>query len=159
MNEIIDSEHFGQRAETMHYVKTEDFFSDVCSIIDGANSFARATVNVGLVYRNWLLGKRICEEELVGSDRAIYGKEVIAKLSQRLTSTYGGGFTKRDLYWYAQFYREYPGIVYSLSTQSRLLSWTHYRMLLGVKKQRGAHMVRERERSAKLERANPKAQY
>ena len=34
-----------------------------------------------MVLRNWLLGKRISEEELRGEDRAEYGLEVVKRLS------------------------------------------------------------------------------
>ena len=90
-------------------------------------------MNVALVQRNWLLGKRIVEEELTGEERAEYGEQVIKTLSKELTKRYGKGFTKRALYQFVEFYRCFPSIVYSVSTQSvPFLSWTHYRVLLQV---------------------------
>lgn len=44
----------------------------------------------------------------------------------------GSGFTKRDLHWCVKFDKACSEIVYSLSTQSRILSWTHYRTLQNV---------------------------
>ena len=46
------------------YVKTSDLARDAEHIIVSAQSFSRKAVNVALVQRNWLLGKRIAEEEL-----------------------------------------------------------------------------------------------
>lgn len=107
-------------------------------LIEQARSTAYRQVNEILVKRNWLLGKLIAEEELKGDNRAAYGKKIIKSLSIRLTGLYGKGFTKRDLYNYVVFFKQYSflfktldGIVYSASTQSyQLLSWTHYRTLI-----------------------------
>lgn len=43
---------------------TENILEDVCTIIDEARRNAYKAVNVALVKRNWLIGKRIAEEEL-----------------------------------------------------------------------------------------------
>lgn len=54
-------------------------------------------------------------------------------LSERLTHTYGKGFTKTNLYSFYSFYKAFPNIFHSLSGKSvPLLSWTHYRVLLQV---------------------------
>ena len=66
---------------------------------------------MALVQRNWLLGKRIVEEELTGEERAEYGEQVIKTLSKELTKRYGKGFTKRALYQFVEFYRCFPSIV------------------------------------------------
>ncbi len=102
-------------------------------IVEQSRSFACKAVNVALVRRNWLLGKRIAEEELSGADHADYGKKVISDLAKRLTASFGKGFTRSNLYRYVQFYRAYPEIVATLSRQSTgLLSWSHYLVLLRV---------------------------
>lgn len=111
---------------------TDDLFSDAHHIIDEAQKTAHRAVNVVLVQRNWLLGRRIAEEELRGEGRAEYGAQAIKELAERLTKEYGKGFTVRALYQFLSFYRLFPEIVYSVSTQSPLLSWTHYRVLLQV---------------------------
>ena len=90
--------------------------------------------------RNWLLGKRIAEEELQGEDRAQYGAEIIKKLSAELTQIYGNGFTKTNLYMFTEFYEAFPNIFHALRgkldvshlTSFSLLTWTHYRILLQV---------------------------
>lgn len=68
-----------------------------------------------------------------GEKRAEYGAEVIKKLSDELTSEYGKGFTKTNLYSFYSFYKAYPEIFHAASGKSLpLLSWTHYRVLLQV---------------------------
>lgn len=115
------------------YVRSDDIVADACTIIDGAREFSQRAVNVALVRRNWLLGRRIAEEELGGKERAEYGREVIKELSRELTPRYGKGFEQRNLYRFVQFYRTYPQILSSPMTKSRgLLTWTHYIALLKV---------------------------
>ena len=70
----------------------------------------------------------------MGEERAEYGAEVIKKLSKELTGNYGKGYTKTNLYNFYSFYKYFPEIFHSPSGKSeRLLSWTHYRILLQVK--------------------------
>ena len=105
--------------------------SDAKVIIESAQKTAFAAVNVALVNRNWLLGKRIAEEELKGEGRAEYGAEIIKNLAKNLTKTYGKGFTQRNLYNCEKFYEMYPEILQSLTAKS-ILSWTHYTVLMQV---------------------------
>ena len=142
--------------ELIEYKNTDNIVNDACEIIDSAQNIAYRTVNSTLVIRNWLLGKRICEEDLKGEKRAEYGNKLISLLADELTKKYGKGFTRRTLYNYIQFYKLFPQIVRSLTTQSTsitsvssnrhdstnsnnikpithsLLSWTHYEKLLQV---------------------------
>ena len=114
------------------YQKTENVISDLKNIIEVAQKQAYQSVNVLLVERNWLIGKRIAEEELQGQERAEYGASVIKKLAKELTTEYGRGFTKSNLYSFYSFYKSYPNIFHSVSGKLDLLSWTHYRVLLQV---------------------------
>lgn len=120
--------------ELLKYVKSDSVFDDVCTIIDTAQKVAYSAVNVTLVQRNWLLGKRIAEEEMNGGDRAEYGAEIIKNLAKELNSQYGKGYTKTNLYNFYSFYKTYPEIFHSESGKSDVkLTWTHYRVLLQVK--------------------------
>ena len=67
-------------------------------IIEVSQKEAYRAVNTILSQKNWLIGYRIAEEELVGKERAEYGLEIIKKLSKDLTKKYGRGFTKTNLY-------------------------------------------------------------
>ena len=115
------------------YQKTENVISDLKNIIEVAQKQAYQSVNVLLVERNWLIGKRIAEEELQGQERAEYGASVIKKLAKELTTEYGNGFTKSNLYSFYSFYKSYPNIFQTVSgTCVKLLSWSHYAVLLKV---------------------------
>ena len=118
----------------LKYVKTGSVFEDACNIIETAQKVAYSAVDLTLVHRNWLLSKRIADEELNGESRAEYGAEVIKKLSKDLNAQYGKGYTKTNLYNFYSFYKMYPEIFHSESGKSNVkLSWTHYRVLIQVK--------------------------
>ena len=56
------------------YEQTDNIFSDAEKIIEVTQKTAFRAVDRILILRNWLLGKRIFEEELQGEDRAAYGR-------------------------------------------------------------------------------------
>lgn len=119
-----------------HFVKSDNLLDDVCEIIESSRKTAYQAINIALVQRNWLLGRRIASEEMQGSDRAAYGTEQIKKLSEKLTQNYGKGFDSSSLYKFVRFYKEFPQILDSVRPKSfPLLSWTHYRILLQVNDQ------------------------
>lgn len=122
-----------ERVEIAEIKNTQDIVKDACNIIETTQKEAFSAVNKMLITRNWLLGKRICDEELIHGGSANYGKEIIKNLSKSLSNIYGKGFTERILYYCEQFYRTFPDILNSLSSKSaHILSWTHYRVLLQV---------------------------
>lgn len=136
-----------------------EFYNELSSIIESSRKSAYQMVDRILVIRNWLLGKRIAEEELSGTHADRYGEKIVSELAKTLTEQYGKGFDQRSLYRYVQFYNTYPKIVASVKPLSsntenqkivasprplsflgveavvcteKLLSWTHYKALLQV---------------------------
>ena len=114
--------------EELTYKNSGHILNDVQYIIDEAKQQAFRSINVAMLQRNWLLGKRINDEILHGDNRAEYGAEVISTLSRQLTEIYGKGFNKNNLYAFLQFYKIFP----TLSVKSELLTWSHYVLLLSV---------------------------
>jgi len=72
----------------------------------------------------WEIGRYI-GSVLLGGERAEYGKQVLATLSQELIKKYGNSFELRNLRRMIQFAEAFPDIkiVSTLSTQ---LSWSHF---------------------------------
>lgn len=101
---------------------------DSLRIIDEAKQQAYRSINIAMLKRNWMLGKRIREEILKGEDRAEYGEQIIQNLSKDLTRERGKGFNKNNLYAFVQFYKIFP----TLSGKSELLTWSHYVALMTV---------------------------
>lgn len=115
------------------YIKTQNLLTDTSTIIESAKNAAYRSVNVVLVKRNWLLGKRIAEEQLGNQTREeLYGKSVIENLAQQLTAEFGSGFDFSSLYKYVRFYQCFPNILDTASPKSFWLTWSHYRTLLQV---------------------------
>lgn len=115
------------------YNNTGDILRDMREIIEISRDNAYQAVNRALVRRNWLLGRRIAEEELQGESRAEYGLEIIKRLSKALTEEYGKGFDRTNLYYYLKFFKYFPDIVDTACQLSpEVLSWSHYRVLLRI---------------------------
>ena len=115
------------------YIKTQNLFTDTSTIIETAKRAAYHSVNIVLVQRNWLLGKRIVEEQLGNQTREeLYGQKIVENLAKELTEQYGSGFDFSSLYKYIRFYQCFPNILDAASPKSFLLTWTHYRILLQV---------------------------
>lgn len=114
------------------YTNSGNLLLDARHIIEASRKAAYRAINVVMLQRNWLLGKRIHEEILGGKDRADYGAEIVKNLSKKLTEIYGKGFTKSYLYNFIRFYNVFPNIFQTAIGKSELLSWTHYYLLLDV---------------------------
>lgn len=91
----------------VHY---ESVLGDISSVIDAAKRTAARSVNCIMTAAYWLIGGRILEFEQKGSERADYGEELLKRLSRDLTSRYGRGFAKSNLYQMRSFYMAYHGI-------------------------------------------------
>lgn len=110
-----------------------DVVTDVSKIINEAEIAAYKSLDNILVKRNWLIGKRIYEEELNGTRSENYGLEIINYLSSKLTEIYGKGYSQSYLYSYYRFYKLYPNIFDdNVRNKKTLLSWTHYLLLIRI---------------------------
>lgn len=109
----------------------QSILSDIRSIINTSRDKAVRVVENERTNMYWYIGQRIFEEEQEGKDRADYGKYLIKTISEQLQPEFGNGFSIRQLERCRQFYRTFP-IASTLRTQ---LSWSHYKLLLGVDNQ------------------------
>lgn len=109
---------------------SKQLFGEVRHMIDGAKQRASMAVNRELSLLYWNIGKRLDQEILMG-ERADYGKQVLASLSQQLTAEYGRGWNKRQLHYCLQFAQYFPSeqIVHAVSAQ---LTWTHLRQIIAL---------------------------
>ncbi len=100
-------------------------FNALITSIQQAHSHLSAkagkAVNVSLTLRNWLIGAYIAEYELNGADRADYGDQLLTELSKELQKRKISNTGRRQLYHYLSFYRTYPQIVRTASTQLNAL--------------------------------------
>ena len=110
--------------------KIESTYQNIRSVLEKARSKSFKAVNFIMVRAYWNIGKIIVEDEQKGKKRAGYGKALIEELSRRLTSEYGKGFTKNNLWYMRQFFITFP-ILHAVRGE---LTWTHYRLLLKIEK-------------------------
>jgi predicted nuclease of restriction endonuclease-like (RecB) superfamily len=105
--------------------------ADVRRMIEQTREGVARTVNAGVTLLYWRIGKRI-QTEVLGSQRAEYGKEIVASLGRQLAAEFGAGFSKRNLFHMIRFAEVFPDaqIVHSLSAQ---LGWTHFRDIIPLK--------------------------
>jgi hypothetical protein len=104
--------------------------SDVRKLIESARERVAAAVNSELTLLYWQIGKRI-REDILGNERAIYGKKIVHALSAQLMVEFGPGYTPRNVFNMVRFTEVFPDqeIVHALRVQ---LSWTHIRLIIYV---------------------------
>ena len=107
---------------------TEQFISDIRTIILSARESAIRSVDTVRVQMYWRLGERIFIEEQKGQDRAEYGAYLLQNIALEIGAEFGSGFSVRQLERARQFYRTYP-IATALRTQ---LNWYQYRLLIQI---------------------------
>jgi len=100
----------------------KDLIDKVGSLLAQARAKAAQTVNTVLVHTYWQIGQYIVEYEQGGNEKANYGTELLDRLSRDLSSNYGKGFSRSNLFQIRQFYLKFPKI----QTLSGQLSWSHY---------------------------------
>lgn len=93
----------------------------ICSVHAKLSAQAARAINTSLTLRNYLIGMYIVEFELYGADRSKYGENLVDELSAKLVRHKISACGRRQLYNYTAFYRAYPGIVRTLSAQSKKL--------------------------------------
>lgn len=108
-----------------------DIVTDIKQIIEQARKQAYASINTMMIQSNWLVGRRIVEDEQGGVSRAEYGKALLKNLAKELTPIYGNSYSARRLQDYRQFYLYFKDIEIWHSRVPNL-TWTHYRELLTV---------------------------
>ena len=121
-----------QKNEIESAASTLSLIQDLHQIINHARSHVAATANYSLSMMYWHIGNRInCE--VLGNQRAEYGKQIVASVARQLREEYGAkGFDEKNIRRMMQFAQEFPDeqIVTSLMRQ---LSWTHILQVLSLK--------------------------
>jgi predicted nuclease of restriction endonuclease-like (RecB) superfamily len=139
-------------------VRVESLYREVRSVLEQARASAYRAVNATMVQAYWHIGRLVVQHEQKGKARAQYGESVISSLAARLSLEYGRGFDERNLWYMRRFYLGFPILNAARSESPGLrlratmrrtrsirdaagdeslvlrpeLSWTHYRLLLGV---------------------------
>src|ERR1700682_3789200 len=133
--------------EASGFAEYETLLLDVSRLLEHARQSAGRAGNAVINPTYWQIGRRIVEQEQHGSDRASYGEELVARLAKDLTTRFGRGFSRTNVFQMRQFFLAYREKVQTLSGLSRAesiiqtpselsvnpafpLSWSHYVRLL-----------------------------
>ncbi len=115
----------------MNELVSASLLTDIRSLIDEAKTRVAIKVNQEMTLLYWNIGKRI-QENVLNSERAEYGEQVIAKLSEQLVGEYGKGFSQANIFKMITLYENFSDENIFL-TLSRKLSWSHFIEILSIK--------------------------
>ena len=117
---------------TMSQGATQSLMQDLRQIIDQARGRVAATANYELTMMYWHIGERI-NREVLGNQRAEYGKRIVSQVATQLQETYGRkGFEERTIRRMMQFAQLFPDIQIVSPLVSKL-SWSHFLIVMPLK--------------------------
>lgn len=126
MNEIDNNKQIVSQAATQSLIQ------DLRQIIEQARGHVAATANYELTMMYWHIGERI-NHEVLGNQRAEYGKQIVASVSRQLQQEYNiKGFDEKNIRRMMQFTSLFPDSQI-VATVSRQLSWSHFVEVLPLK--------------------------
>ena len=104
---------------------SKSLVEDLRLIIEQARGRVAATVNSELTMMYWHIGERI-NRDVLGNQRAEYGKRIVATVSRQLQAEYGAkGFEERTIRRMMQFAEIFPDIRI-LTPLVTKLSWFYF---------------------------------
>ncbi len=86
------------------------------------------SVNSSLTLMYWQIGFKI-NQDILQNNRAEYGKEIVATVSQQLILEFGNGFSAKNLRHMMKFSEIFDDVKI-VSTLSRQLSWSHFKEII-----------------------------
>ena len=126
MNEIE------QNSQILSPVVSKSLVQDLRQIIEQARGRVAVTVNSELTMMYWHIGERI-NREVLGKQRAEYGKQIVSKVAQQLQTEYGTkGFDEKSIRRMMQFAQMFPDIQI-VAPLARQLSWSHFLIVMPIK--------------------------
>ena len=81
-------------------------FEEIKNLVNSSRERVYSTVNTEMLNLYWNIGKIIMKIQ-EGNERAIYGKEVLKKVSKKLTKEFGRGFSVDNLEKMRKFYNTF----------------------------------------------------
>lgn len=110
--------------------RTIPLLGDIKQFIEQSRQNVAVIVNAEMSMLYWKIGRRI-NIEVLGNQRAEYGKQIIVSLAYQLTEEYGKGWGEKQLRHCQRFAEVFPDIRI-VSTLWRQLSWSHIKILIPI---------------------------
>lgn len=111
-------------------IKLSDMFEVISSLIGDAKKQVKVNLNYEMVILYWNIGKFI-RTDLYSKSENEYGKKIISNLSKKLTSEYGKGYSRSNLFNMIKLYDSISDEKI-IQTLSGLLSWSHFVEILKI---------------------------
>lgn len=109
----------------------QSLMKDLRQIIDQARGHVATTANYAMTMMYWHIGERI-NREVLGNQRAEYGKQIVAPVVRQLQEEYGSkGFEERNIRRMMQFAQMFPDLKI-LSPLVTKLSWSHFLIVMPI---------------------------
>lgn len=108
-----------------------DLVNDLKIIIDSTRQRVAVGVNAELTMMYWHIGERI-NRDVLGNERATYGKQIVTQIAKQLQELYGNGFEERTIRRMMKFAQLFPDIQI-LSPLVSKLSWSHFLTVMPLK--------------------------
>jgi len=104
--------------------------SEIKQLIVASKEHLAVSVNAEMTLLYWHIGNKI-NQEILGNERAEYGKQIVRAVSEQLTKEYGSGWSARHLHVCIKFAEVFSDIqiVHTLCAQ---LSWSHLRLITPI---------------------------
>lgn len=116
-----------------HIIKSSEnkIVSDIRVLIEQSRQQVAVAVNTGMTLMYWHIGERI-NREVLGGERAAYGKQIVATISQQLTAEYGGSqFSVKNLNRMRLFAERFSDLSIWTPLVSKL-SWSHFLQVISI---------------------------
>jgi hypothetical protein len=107
--------------------------ADIRHFIEAARIQVAQSVNAGLVLLNWQIGNRI-RRDILAEARAEYGEQIVSTLSRQLTTDYGAGFSRQNLFHMIRFVEAWPDHA-AVSALAQHLGWSHFKEIFYLENQ------------------------
>lgn len=110
-------------------------YNQIVDVITNNQNKMIYQINNVLVETYFMIGKIIVENEQNGNIRAEYGKEILLKISKRLTNRFGSGYSRSGLQNMRLFYNKYKKCQTAsgkFELSNGVLSWSHYCHLIYI---------------------------
>ena len=120
------------KMNVMKEVNQESKFliNEISHLIEKAKVHVAREYNVTQLILNWMIGNRI-NDEILKSQRAEYGEQIVTEIAKILTLKYGAGYSRPNLFRMIKFAKLFPKKEI-ISTMSRQLSWSHFVLIGGM---------------------------
>lgn len=108
-----------------------NLLSEIRQLIDSSKAQVAIAVNSSMTLLYWHIGERInCE--ILGGERAAYGKQIVATLARQLTEEYGGHeFSEKNLNRMRLFASRFQDMSIWTPLASKL-SWSHFLQVIPI---------------------------